>query len=175
MLLDWSRSAQANWAIARPVFDVAMLRKLRLRAIGFSRYEIGELHRGKLPDDVKSDLLPLSKIKPQVALEIQRAYCGRLPPDVLAKFIMIRHAQDGLFALALSEGSPERAILIASRQHVIKDTGVPLYLDKLGETGRTVSLSFVETGQDIADEQVDFIWYTEKTSQPDPCETHSDN
>jgi len=178
MLLDWSHSGQPNWAVARPVFDVAMLKKRPLKAVNFSRYEIGELHRNGLtglPKDIKSDLLPLLKIKTPVSDQLPKIYCDRLPPEVLAKFTMIRRARNGLFALAMAETHEGTAVLIAAQKHMDKDSGIPPYLNKLGLRGKYVSLSFVETGQDVQDGQVDFIWYTEKISRPRPCQHHLTN
>ncbi|VAW05893.1 hypothetical protein MNBD_ALPHA01-2299, partial [hydrothermal vent metagenome] len=40
MLLGWSQSGQPEWAIVRPVFDIAMIRRLPVTAVNFSRYEI---------------------------------------------------------------------------------------------------------------------------------------
>ncbi len=173
MLLDWSSSGQSDWPIVRPVFDMAMLRKLPLKAINFSRYEIGELHRkdlGGLSDDVKSDLMPLIKIKTKIMQELGKAFCQDLPTEVLAKFAMIHRAQNGLFALAIAETGPEKAVLIAARKHVIKDTGVPYILGKLAGTDKSISLAFAEVGQDMQAENVDYIWYTKKIPPTKTCE-----
>lgn len=179
MLLNWSRSGQPDWNIVKPVFDMAIIRKLPLKAVNFSRYEIGQLHHkglDGLPNDVKPDLLPLlsapmkEKIKTQITKELREAYCDILPSGVLAKFTMIHQARNGLFALAMTGTGLKTAILIAPQNHVLKDTGVPRYLNNLGETGKSFSLSFVEAGQDMRDNKVDFIWYTDKISRPRPCE-----
>lgn len=169
MLLEWSDSGPLAWHIARPVFDMAMVKKLPLKAVNFSRYEIGQLHQGDLPQDVKKGLLPLLKIKTQIEQDMSTIHCDVLPPEVLAKFALIHRARNGLFALSIADIRPEMAVLITDQDHIYKDTGVPRYLSELPGAGKSISLLFVETGQDMSDRQVDYIWYTKKFSRPDPC------
>lgn len=178
MLLDWANSGQPLWSAARSLFDMAMLRKLPLKASGLSRYELGEIHRDGpdgYPPDVAGHLRallipPLSQqITTQINKEISREYCGNLPPDVVKKFIPATRAQNGLFALAMAGTTPATAVLVASRKHILKEAGVPRILDKLVGKGKAVTLLFGEKGQDMPDEQVDFIWYTAAIPRTDPC------
>ncbi len=175
MLLGWSNNGQSEWSVVRPVFDMAMIKNLSLKAVNFSRYEIGELYGqglDGLPDDVKPALLPLLKTTPQIEQETHKANCETLPPEVVEKFITIRHARNSLFALAMSETRDKTTVLIAPHAHVNIDTGVPHFLNKLTGPGKSISLSFVETGQDVRDRQADYIWYTGEESRPRPCQHH---
>ncbi len=192
MLLDWSHSGQPGWSIVRPVFDMAMLKKLPLKAVNFSRYEVGQLHRedlGGLPGDVRPDLLPLllsplpKMIKTRLIEEIEKVYCGNLPPESLEKLTLIHRARNGLFALNItqltSEPGDRTAVLIAPQKHILKNSGVPRWLDRMGGQKQVISLAFVEAGQSKPSfqkikaqklkESVDFIWFTAKLSRPDPC------
>jgi len=182
MLLDWSHSAQPDWAIVSPVYNVAMLEKIPLYAAAFSRYEIGQIHqqglRG-LPRDVKKSLSPLlatplpAEIKNHLISEITRDYCEPIPPEVIQKMTLIHRAQSGLFALEManiSHGSwPRTSVLIAARDYVMKGIGVPRYLKDMALKGSSLSLSFLEKGENPRKQKVDFIWYTDKISRPDPC------
>jgi len=164
MLLDWPHSGLADWANVRPVFDVAMLKKLPLRAVAFSRYEIGRLYHdgpGGPPEDVPD------AVKKRMAAEINKAYCTILPPEVTDRLIMIDRAQSRLIARAIKESGT--AILIGPKKYILQSSGVPSYLKKLKAGGRTVSLLFSESGQKILNPEVDFIWFTDKIPRPDPC------
>ncbi|PCI33533.1 MAG: hypothetical protein COB54_04335 [Alphaproteobacteria bacterium] len=184
MLLNWSQSGQPDWVITRPLFDMAMLKKIPIKAVNFSRYEIGQLHLNGLdglPEDLKVTLQPLlaRRTKGQATSrtkeKIRKEYCDTLPPEVLAKFVVIRQARESLFALAMTATGPKTAVLIMPQNYVEKDTGVPRILKDIGDAGETISLSFVETGQNIRDRNVDFIWVTAKIPRPRPCQTHLTN
>ncbi len=181
MLLDWSQSGQPEWAIVRPVFDMAMIRRLSVTAVNFSRYEVGRLHQDGLQGlagDLKDDLVPLlslplpEAVKNRQIREADKIFCGRLPPESLKKFTLLHRARNGLFALSLTKIPREKtAILITAQKHVMKDIGIPPYLDELGAAGGNISLSFMAPDPEIslANAKVDFIWLTAKNSPPDPC------
>lgn len=174
MLLNWAKSGQPEWTIVRPLFDMAMLKRLPLKASGFSRFEIGQIHHdglGGLPQDIKRQLLPLmsQSISQKAESQIRQDYCGNLPPKVLERLALIHRAQNGLFALDMTEANHETAVLIAPQKYIVKDTGVPRILQKIGDTDKNITLSFVESGQNIKDRQVDYIWYSAAITRPDPC------
>ena len=166
MLLDWPHSSLEAWATVRPIFDVAMLKKLPLRAVAFSRYEIGKLYHDG-PDRPLEDVP--DAVKKQMAAEIHKAYCTDLPPEVTDRLIMIDRAQSRLIAQAIKESGTGTAILVGPKKYILQDSGVPSYLKKLKAGGRTVSLLFSESGQKILNPEVDFIWFTDKIPRPDPC------
>ncbi|MCF6215801.1 MAG: ChaN family lipoprotein [Emcibacter sp.] len=188
MLLNWAVSGQAAWDIARPVFDVAMLNKLPLHALNLSRYEIGQIHRkalGGLPPDIKPDLAALlskpvpEKLAAQITEGIAKDFCGILPPNYLEKLALIQRAQTGIFAQELikfhERAADQKAILISSSKHIMKDLGVPYYLEKLKDQAPSISLLFLESETKIPspgelDIKVDFIWVTPKEPRISPCE-----
>ena len=179
--------AQSDWKIIRPVFDVAMLKKLPLKAINLSRYEIGQIHHkglSGLPHDVKGGLTALlagpltEKHQTRLNEEIAKDFCGSLPPKIMEKFALIKRVQRGIFAQELAKSSekntPEKAILISSPQHIMKQTGVPYYLEKNTIKDTTISVLFLETGKEIISPKtlnidVDFIWFTPKEARASPC------
>ncbi len=187
MLLNWAVSGQADWDIARPVFDVAMLNKLPLFALNLSPYEIGKIHRkalGGLPHDLKNDLTatlsePLSeKLSAQITKGIAKEFCGILPPDSLEKFALIQRVRNAVFAQELikfhEKAADQKAILISSPKHIMKEAAVPYYLEKLNAKGTSISLLFLESETEIPtpkelDLKVDFIWVTPKESVFSPC------
>ncbi len=188
MLLNWAISGQAAWDIARPVFDVTMLNKLPLYALNLSRYEIGQIHRkalGGLPPDIKPDLAVLlskpvpEKLAAQITKEIAKDFCGILPPEYLEQLALIQRAQNGIFAQALikfhEKTADQKAILISSSKHIMKEQGVPYYLEKLKDQAPSISLLFLESETKIPspgelDLKVDFIWVTPKEPRISPCE-----
>lgn len=188
MLLNWAVSGQPAWDITRPVFDVAMLNKLPLYALNLSRYEIGQIHRKALdglPSDVKPDLAALlsepvsEKLAAQMTKEIAKDFCGILPPNYLEKLALIQRTQSGIFAQALmkfhEKAADQKAILISSSKHIMKDLGVPYYLEKLNGQTPSISLLFLESEAKAPspkelDLKVDFIWLTPKEPRISPCE-----
>lgn len=192
MLLDWSRSNIVSWAKARPVFDIAMIKKLPLHAIDFSRYEVGQIHHDGLtglPTDISSDVLPLlskplpTSIKQALVNHINQNNCNILPPGVIEKFITIQRARNALFAVSLAHfletGSPrearrKRGLLIAEAQEIRNNGALSQNIDQLGIRRPIYSLELRETntGHPQAPQtgsKVDFIWYTDKFSRAVPC------
>ncbi|MBL4612517.1 MAG: ChaN family lipoprotein [Emcibacter sp.] len=178
MLLGWADSGAGHWSVVKPLFDMAMLRKLPLIASGLSRYELGEIYRDGpkgLPQDMTSTLRPLltTPLPKQTAIQmtkdINREYCGTLPPNVVEKFIAASRAQNGLIALNMAATNPKTAVLVASSKHIIRDTGVPRILNELMGKSKIITLLFGEKGQDIPSGQVDYIWYSAAIPHADPC------
>ncbi|MCF8474859.1 MAG: ChaN family lipoprotein [Emcibacter sp.] len=183
MLLDWQNNGQASWAVVRPVFDVALEKRLSLEAVNFSRYEIGKIHKDGLmglPEDIKasvisllSDPLPDSNMN-IIKKAIKAHYCLPLPPEVVDKLSLIQRAQNSLFALNLSHKETQTTILIAQKDHIAKATGIPFYLHKLDPDRGNISLTLIEIAPDIdiatiSQSDVDFIWFTRKNENSLHC------
>jgi uncharacterized iron-regulated protein len=177
MLLDWHNSGQPAWASVRPVFDLAMLKKYPLVARAFSRYEVGQIQRDglkSLPGDGEEKLRPIlseplpENINNEFSMEIDRDYCGLLPPKAAARQILIRRAQNGLFALNIIKAGQKTAILITEQKYIGKNTGIPRSLVKL--TGKNNHISLLFTGERRNNQQTDFIWQTNGPPRADPCQ-----
>lgn len=196
ILLDWAHSGQPSFPTVKPLFDMAVEKKLSLRAVNFSRYEIGALYSNGLsglPKDVAPSLRPLldkplsRSANAKLMAALQGASCVVLPPAVLDKLSIIRRARDSLFALTITQNmgqsvQSDMTILITSKDHISKDMGVPLYLEALTSpkqntaknTEQTISLTFVEVSEEdtkIAPlaPDVDYIWYTHSMPRPVDC------
>ncbi len=183
MLLDWQNNGQVSWAVARPVFDVALEKRLSLKAANFSRYEIGQIHKDGLmglPEDIKASVMPLlsgplpDSHMNKMRQEIKAHYCLPLPPEDEDKLSLIHRAQNSLFALNLSHKETQATILIAQKDHIAKATGIPFYLHKLDSDRGNISLALIESSPDIdtttlAQSDVDFIWFTRKRQKSPHC------
>lgn len=177
MLLDWRRSGQPNWAIARPLFDMAMLNGYALMASRLSRYEVGQIqHDGikGVPEDIAEKLRPIlfeslpEKIKDEFSAEINKEYCNSLPLKSVARQILIRRIQNGLFALNMIKAGRKTAILITEQKYMGKNIGIARSLAKLTEKNTPISLLFTEGPSTNA--QFDYIWQTDGPSRPVPCQ-----
>ncbi|VAV92238.1 hypothetical protein MNBD_ALPHA02-893 [hydrothermal vent metagenome] len=177
MLLDWRRSGQPNWAIIRPVLDMAMLEKYALVASSLSRYEVGQIqHDGLkgLPEDIAEKLRPIlseplpEEIRREFSAEIKKEYCSSLPPKAVARQILIRRIQNGLLALNIVAAKQKTAILITEQKYIGKNTGVPRSLAKLTGKDNHISLLFMEKPPN--NQQDDYIWHTDGPSRPAPCQ-----
>ncbi|NOZ67152.1 MAG: ChaN family lipoprotein [Alphaproteobacteria bacterium] len=177
MLLDWRRSGQPDWAIARPLFDMAIRKEYALMASRLSRYEVGQIQLDGIkgvPEDIAEKLRPIlseplpEKIKDEFSAEINKEYCNSLPPKAVARQILIRRTQNGLFALNMIKAKQKTAFLITERKYMGKNTGIARSLAKLTEKSTPISLLFTE-GQPT-NAQVDFIWQTKGPPRTDPCQ-----
>ena len=174
MLLDWAHSGQAGWTNARPVFDLAMKRKLPLIASAFSRYEVGQIYingQNGIPGDMAEQtsprlLQPLPEgARARLEQEVGTNFCGPLPPEVLQKLVYLHRMQNGLFARNMTREGDHGTLLIAAQKYVDKEIGVPPMLE-----GKSISLIFAEKGQKIKEGASDFIWRAKAFPRRDPCE-----
>ncbi len=106
------------------------------------------------------------------------SHCGMLPEKVLPAMADVQRLRDAWIAKVMrTEGVEQGAILIAGAQHVRKDRGVPWHL--LPSGGESFALAVVEVARDVVDpedypsfdpEQFDYVWFTARVDEKDPCE-----
>ncbi|PCJ38688.1 MAG: hypothetical protein COA81_12400, partial [Alphaproteobacteria bacterium] len=84
----------------------------------------------------------------------------------MARQILIRRIQNGLFALNMIKAGQKTAILITEQKYIGKNTGVPRSLAKLTGKDNHISLLFLEKQPN--NQQADYIWQTNGPSRPAP-------
>jgi len=192
--VGWDKSGWPSFADYAPIFEVAFAARLPIVAANLEHDRARALvHDG------------LSALSPEraAALELARPFppaleraleeelgadhCGMLPSSLLAPMALAQHGRDAQMARVLLEGGRDvPAVLIAGGGHVRRDRGVPYYLALNGETS-VLALDFVEVQADETEPSryapaapdgapaVDFVWFTPRANDDDPCKafTHA--
>lgn len=151
-----------NWEFYRPIVEAALRHGMPLRAANLSRSETMRIAREGPPASLPSWSAEQEALLRRILFE---GHCGALPERAVPGMVAAQRARDAQLAEALSQPSPDGAVLIAGNGHVRKDVGVPAYLP----AGGVVSLGILEDKpRDAA--PYDFVWVTEPAERPDPCE-----
>jgi uncharacterized iron-regulated protein len=183
--LGWERSSWPPFREYEPIFKLAFAEKLPIFAgnlaqadakalvkqgfIALSAERVKELRLGEaFPAPLEASLTD----------ELRASHCGQLPEKYLAPMALAQHARDAQMAKVLATaGARDGAVLIAGGGHARLDRGVPYYL-ALETPGVTVaSLAFQEVRHGDADPKTyvaddgtfDFVWFTPRGSDEDPC------
>ena len=108
--------------------------------------------------------------------EMRTSHCGQLPDEMLAPMATAQRARDGALGshmIAAAAGSPKRpVVLIAGNGHARTDRGVPAYLYAHAPDAKVVSVGFLEVDHaetTPSPEPHDYVWYTPRASDEDPC------
>ena len=181
ILLDWPHTGRPKWRLVKPVFDLAMIKKLPIKAVKLSRYDMGLIfNQGKtgLPEDLKGQLLPLlsqklpEKITAHQKAIIVKKFCATLPEETINKLSLSDQIQAAYLAHSLSK-LPENSsgVLITGEDHWTKNSALTHYLTKLGLQDRVIIIEFNDTGKKHPQPElsVDYIWYTTQFPRKDPC------
>jgi uncharacterized iron-regulated protein len=184
--LDWQHGNWPDWHFYQPLFAVAVQAGLPLRAANLTQETLRAIARGQpLPVETQQfyrlDQTPSPALFTAMAEEIRQSHCGQLPERAVAPMVDVQRARDAAMARAMTDDTPNGALLIAGAGHTRTDRGVPMQLAALAPHRTVFSLAFVE----VADEQTDpaaygeafgapeppfdAIWFTPRTSDDDPC------
>jgi uncharacterized iron-regulated protein len=178
----WADSGWPPFEVYEPVFAAAY--KVGADVIGASPTgdEVRQAMTSgfeALPATVTTGLLldkPLQEAqRAALAEEIVASHCGHASPEVVDKMIRAQILKDAWMARAMGQvrqTRPGTVVLIAGGGHTRRDRGVPHYL---ADTHRTVLFTEVAAGQDEPapyDEGADYLWFTPRVDDIDPCEKY---
>ncbi len=175
--LAWDDSGWPEFALYRPVFEVALLRRVRVFAAHPSRERLRAAMHAVEAGDARALALdpPLpAAARDALAQEIRDSHCGHAPEAMVAPMIAAQSFKDAWMARALHDAHPPAA-LIAGRGHVRNDRAVPVYLKRRGAQGiLSIALIDVDPGHDDpADYELaayDFAIFTPRTSDASACD-----
>jgi uncharacterized iron-regulated protein len=132
--------------------------------------------------------------------DLMIGHCNMLPASALPRLVRVQRGRDAALAHALVdapalEQEPAQdgeaplepapgvsAVLIAGTEHARRDRGVPRALARLAPGAQTATVAFLEVdpeatdlGADLAaryagESVFDYVWYTPRASDEDPCE-----
>jgi uncharacterized iron-regulated protein len=188
----WAKSGWPEFALYRPVFDVALRAGLPITAANLSRKQVHDVVRtgaSSLAPDVRAMLDragPLSKeASDEIRDEMYESHCREMPRSMLEPFVTMQRARDAQMAERLLEaarGRPDGAVLIAGSGHVRTDRAVPSYLAREAPARSRRSVAFQEVSESMrtpADYAsafgsgqlpFDFVVFTPATPREDPCQ-----
>ncbi len=174
--VGWADSGWPEFAMYEPVFAATMTAGAailpghptndQLRSVSRGGYEaLGDAVTG-LPLDRPLDDAGTASL----TQEIIDAHCGHANEQMVASMIRLQRMKDAWMARAMTRHG-QGVVLVAGGGHTRADRGVPHYLD-----GTSVVVAFREVSVDeldpaaYADEGADFVWFTPRVDDTDPCE-----
>lgn len=175
--LRWSESGWPDFALYKPVFEVALARRASLFAAHPSRARVRSAMHAIDPQQARALALdpPLPAAeRDALAKEIRDSHCGHAPEAMLAPMIAAQSFKDAWMARALHDaGAP--AALVAGRGHIRNDRGIPVFLKRRGATGvLSVAMLDVDRGHDDSTDYelsaYDFVVFTPRTSDASACD-----
>ena len=177
-----------QWPLHEPIIAAALAAKLPLRAGNLSRstlYEPEATLAANASLRARFDSARWTAAQGrELSHEIVVDHCGQLPKSIVPRLVLAQRLRDAAMAQALvDDATPDGAILIAGNGHVLRDLGVPVYLDAgAGGAAVIVSVGFVEVepakratpafARTLAKRSAafDYIWLTPPIARPDPCD-----
>ena len=149
--LEWRKSGWPDFAMYKPIFQIALKHGLALRAGNLEKSTIRRLGGrvgSKLTDDERAHLglnKPLAaEINKSLLKEIAESHCNMMPETVLPRMADIQRARDHVMASAVMDtANKDGAVLIAGAGHTRLDWGVGFLIGD-NEPDRVLSLAFRE-------------------------------
>jgi len=192
--LAWEKTTWPPFAEYQPIFDAAISAKLPIVAGNIAQGTARALVKDGIsalpPEQAKAlHLEPAvpSALEAPLLDELRASHCGHLPEELLAPMALAQHARDAQLARALLDAAGRTesagAVLIAGAGHVRSDRAVPYYLRLDAPDTSIVSLAMQEVEHGASDARhyvgdsatasgaapFDFIWFTPRRSDEDPC------
>ncbi len=187
--LAWDQGGWPSWSYYEPIFQLALENGLPILAGDLSKADLEKLRKGELEGvdaadrrRLGLDLPPTEAQRASLVQELKDSHCGYGNDAMFARMVVVQWARDSELAWAMTQGAShaDGAVLIAGAGHARDDRGVPFHLQRL-EPGTAVrSVSFMEVvheadapadyrDQDEARLPFDFVWFTPRVDENDPC------
>ena len=186
--VEWEGSGWPRFSLYRPIFEVAAKFDLPIYGGELSDRDLALLRvRGLagLSEEQRAHLALDPPLPPEVtaslADEIRAGHCGMATDAMVTAMLDVQRARDATLADALLRANERMpAALIAGAGHARKDAGVPVYLARRAPDKHSLSVAFLEVGGfaepplvELA-AQYDFVWYTPRVDDLDPCDRFKD-
>ena len=172
-----------DWTLYRPLVARGLERGLPFAAANLSRAAARPIVKEGTAAAVLADLtLPVLTEAQLAAIdqEIRDSHCGQLPESLVPGMALAQRARDAVMggALRRAGAGEDGAVLIAGNGHVRADRGAPLALGAPADDVLVVSIVEVVAGEedpaayveDATPDAYDFIWFTPRLDDDDPCE-----
>lgn len=173
----WADSGWPDFALYEPVFAAALQAGSTLvpahpaKPMLFQAMKEGvdSLDPATL-DGLRLDRTLDDAQRQSLADEVVDAHCGHADEGTVAMMVTAQRLKDTWMARALTEAGPG-SVLIAGTGHTRTDRGVPLYLDGAVKVVAFREVIAGETDPASYGEPADYVWFTPRVEDVDPCET----
>ena len=178
--VQWQKTGWPPYAMYRPIFEVALGKRLPIVAAGIGRADAMNMYKGawQLDPDIAArqgldQPLP-DALRKALLEELVEAHCGHLPEHMVGYMVDIQRARDALLADRLEQTvTLGGGILIAGRGHVRTDRAVPAYLKRRNVVD-VLTIGFVEANPEShppgQDAPYEVVWFTPTANDTDHCE-----
>jgi uncharacterized iron-regulated protein len=180
--VKWADSGWPPFEVYEPVFAATYTVGADVIAAHPTREEVRQAMNSGLESLPATATAGLQLDKPlqeahraELAAEIVASHCGHAPQEMQDMMIRAQILKDAWMARAMGQARQSRpgtVVLIAGGGHTRRDRGVPHYL---ADSARTVLLTEVVAGQEdpaAYDEGADYLWFTPRVDDVDPCEKY---
>lgn len=188
--VDWSHSGWPDWRIYAPVLEAALYERLPIAPASLPAKDVrafalnGELPEGA-PDLSRLGLdVPLApEVREAMAADIRESHCGYAPEEMIEGMVAAQRLRDAHMAESMVMAAPlGRAVLIAGAEHVRSDRAVPERLRAIAPEDLSLSVALVEVDDELTSPSqyatrfgserlpFDFVWFTPRLDDSDPCE-----
>lgn len=181
--LNWQATSWPPFAEYRPVLEAAFSAKLPILAGNIAQETARALVKQGLAALPPERAVELRLDQPfpegpaaELAEELRASHCGHLPERLIEPMALAQHARDSQMAAVMHAHRESGAVLIAGAGHVRRDRAVPYYLElaKPGAGAELLSVALQEVAHSVTDpsayeRSVDFVWFTPRLSDEDPC------
>ncbi len=177
--LEWHKTGWPSWVHYDPIFSVAFTAKLPILAADLAKAEQQRIETSA----------PEAAADPAITdswrASMKAAHCDLIEPDRLERVTSLQWQRDRAMAGAVRAGLAKagQVLLLAGREHVRRDRGVPRHLAHATQNVVVVALADVKEG-DIKPEAYvparvssvgaapvyDYIWFTPAKAEPGACE-----
>jgi uncharacterized iron-regulated protein len=178
--VSWEESGWPEFAIYEPVFAATLGAGARVVPAHPTREQLMGAGRGGLEvlgdaaEGLRLDVSLSDGETAELEAEIVASHCGHADGRMVAMMVGMQRLKDAWMARALGRAGAG-TVLVAGNGHTRKDRGVPVYLD-----GKVVTVALLEveagveevTGYEAIGEAADFVWFTPRVDEVDPCERY---
>lgn len=193
--VTWEERGWPDWPMYLPIAELALNAGLSVRAGDVARSKQDFVAREGFEALETADREALALDRPlgeseRQALETQllEGHCGMIPETAIPAMVRVQRLRDAVMADSLIDGAEAagsaQAVLIAGREHVRADRGVPWYLRARRESPDVLSIGLMQVseGRDTVEAYLpdvggdegppvfDYLWFTPRPHDRDPCE-----
>lgn len=186
--VGWEKTSWPPYSDYRPIFDVAFRFGLPIVGGNVAQEEARALARqgleGIAPE--RAEALRLQQPLPaaeqrSLEQELRDSHCGHLPERVIPTMALAQRARDAQLAQAMARAEAGGAVLVAGAGHARRDRGVPYWLSFEAPGVEVLSLAFLQVQRGVQEPSqyaaqlstatlpFDFVWFTPRVSDEDPC------
>lgn len=173
--VSWAESGWPDFDLYRPVFAATFDAKAQVVPAHPARAVLNQAMQHGLEGldptltEGLSERTLSDSLRADLAEQVVEAHCGHASEPVIEMMLRGQHLKDAWMARAL-ERAGSGTVLIAGNGHTRTDRGVPHYLTASSRTLAFVEVVVGETEAPAYDEPADFLWFTPRVDDDDPCE-----